>query len=294
MSEILLIACNLRDRLHLNALVPDGSYRQLAATGAAMLLGSLTRYEAWVVDVGRGRGDRLGCLAAPSPGRAARPAQPRPGRSHLLRHPGLQRHPGLDLAGTRSSSTTRSTSRPARFAKPSLWVSRHELAIGIPGCRAHLPGRHGGQRGLARLALALVGLGFYLVRSRHRADAVAPLTVHESLFPSTSTRCTRASGRSTSCRSTGACTTCASGCSRSSRSRCSSATWPRSSRPTPGAAPGRRLRRAAGRRGRVGGTPRNRGHRHPHRVAGVPGLRHQRATTGPGPGCAPTTTGAAC
>lgn len=49
MTEMLLIACIAATAYHLTRWCQSGSYRQLAATGAATLAATLTRYEGWVL-----------------------------------------------------------------------------------------------------------------------------------------------------------------------------------------------------------------------------------------------------
>jgi hypothetical protein len=177
MSEMLLIVCISATVYHLMRWCQTGAYRQLAATGAAMLLGSVTRYEAWVVDV---------AVVAAIAWVAWR-RRPRTGLSDRL----SRAQADVVFYGTLAFSGILAWViwnqvifhdalyfQTGAFAKPSLWVSRSELAIGHPRVAAltYLYAMADNVGWLA-LGLALVGLVFYLVRSRHRADAVAPLTV---------------------------------------------------------------------------------------------------------------------
>lgn len=177
MSEMLLIACISGTVYHLMRWCQTGAYRQLAATGAAMLLGSVTRYEAWVVDV---------AVVAAVVWVAWR-RRPRAGLPDRL----TRAQADLVFYGTLAFSGILAWVlwnqvifhdalyfQTGAFAKPSLWVSRQELAIGHPPVAGltYLYAMADNMGWLA-LALAAVGLACYLVRSRHRADAVAPLTV---------------------------------------------------------------------------------------------------------------------
>ena len=177
MSEMLLIACISGTVYHLMRWCQTGAYRQLAATGAAMLLGSVTRYEAWVVDV---------AVVAAVVWVAWR-RRPRAGLPDRL----TRAQADLVFYGTLAFSGILAWVlwnqvifhdalyfQTGAFAKPSLWVSRQELAIGHPRVAGltYLYAMADNMGWLA-LALAMVGLACYLVRSRHRADAVAPLTV---------------------------------------------------------------------------------------------------------------------
>lgn len=177
MSELLLIACLAAATYHLMLWCQRGSYRQLGATGAAMLLGSLTRYEAWPVD--------LAVLVAVAwvawrrAPRARRPDRLSRTQADLVFYSTLA-FSGIAAWLLWNQAVFHSAlyfHRGAR-ARPAAPVTAHNPATGHLGVAAlsYLDAAADSVGWLA-VALAAAGLGCYLVCSRHRADAVAPLPV---------------------------------------------------------------------------------------------------------------------
>lgn len=177
MTELLLIACIAATVYHLMRWCQTSSYRALGATAAAALLGTLTRYEAWVIDVAvvaviawvawrRDRGARLSERLYDTEG-------------HLI------------FFGTLAFSGVAGWVlwnavifhdpfyfQDGPFAKPSLWVQSSDLAVHHwrIAAETYLYAMADNVGWLA-LALSAVGLGWYLVRTRLRADSLAPLVL---------------------------------------------------------------------------------------------------------------------
>ncbi len=130
MSEVLLIACISATTYHLVRWSQTGAYRQLAATAAAMLLGSLTSYRPGCVD--------LAVIAAIAwvawrrqPG-AGLPARRHRAQADLVFYATLGCS-GIAawLVWNQALFHNALHFQNGSLAGPSLWVSRPEMASGI-------------------------------------------------------------------------------------------------------------------------------------------------------------------
>jgi hypothetical protein len=177
MTEMLLLACISATVYYLMRWCQTGSYRQLAATGGTALLGTLTRYEAWAIDLG----------VVLIVGWVALHRMPRAGLRERLRHAEghLIFYGVLAFSGIAGWVLWNAVIfhdalyfQDGAFAKPSLWVSRSDLAIGHWRLAAatYLYAMADNVGWLA-LALAAAGLAYYVVRTRLRGAAVAPLAL---------------------------------------------------------------------------------------------------------------------
>jgi putative flippase GtrA len=175
MTELLLIACIAATVYHLMRWCQTGSYRQLAATAAAALLGTLSRYEAWVIDVA------VVLVVVWVAWQRERPARPR----ERLRHAEGQLifYGTLAFAGIAGWVLWNAVIfhnplyfQDGPFAKSSLWVSSADVAVGHwrIAAETYLYAITDNVGWLA-LGLAAVGLGFYLAKTRLRAESLAPL-----------------------------------------------------------------------------------------------------------------------
>jgi hypothetical protein len=174
MTEMLLIACISAAICYLLRWCQTGSYRQLAATAAAALLGTLTRYEAWIIDVAVilvivwvawQRAPRAGLLE-----------RLRHAEAHLLFY-GVLACSGIAAWFMWNAVIFRDALyfQTGAFAKPSLWVSRSDLAIGHlrVAAQTYLYAM-ADNAGWVALALAAAGLGYFIVRTRLRPETLAP------------------------------------------------------------------------------------------------------------------------
>jgi hypothetical protein len=199
MTEMLLIACIAAAVDYLMRWSQTGHYAHLARGALATLLATLTRYEGWVL-----------CAAVTMT--VAYVAWQR--HRTPVSHPGLDRFGGLRLVSRETASRRRWRRYHAveanviyfgylgvsgilgwvlwnavifhsplyfqtgQFAKPSLWVSHSEKAIGHLGVAAktYLYAM-ADNAGFAALALAALGFLCYLIRTRLRAETVAPLAL---------------------------------------------------------------------------------------------------------------------
>jgi hypothetical protein len=169
MTEMLLLACVAASIYYLMRWCQTGSYRYLAGASAATLLATLTRYEGWVL--------LLGVMFVV-------------GVASWRRRAGYaQTEANLVFFGLLGASgvvgwilwNTAIFHRPlyfqnGAFARPSLWVSSGDKAIGSWGVsmRTYLIAMQD-NFGPVALGLAVVGLAYYLVRTRLRAETLAPL-----------------------------------------------------------------------------------------------------------------------
>jgi Glycosyl transferase family 2/Dolichyl-phosphate-mannose-protein mannosyltransferase len=193
MTEMLLIACIAATVYYLMRWCQTGRYIHLAATAGAAMLASLTRYEGWVL-----------CLAVA--GIVMYVAWQRPeaasGRELVRqdgRRPGIRRlwprfraveanvifYGSLGLSGIAGWVLWNAVIfhdplyfQTGPFAKPSLWVSHSEKAIGHLGVSGltYLYAMID-NAGAVALALGAAGFAVYLVRTRLRADSIAPLAL---------------------------------------------------------------------------------------------------------------------
>jgi hypothetical protein len=186
MTELLLIACVAATVYHLQRWCQTGRYIDLAATAAAALLASLTRYEGWVLCVAVGavvayvtwRRSDGAYLAATSPLR-------RPSFRLQSVEANLIFYACLAASGIAGWVLWNAVIfhdpfyfQTGPFAKPSLWVSNSEKAIGHWGVSAmtYLYAMVDNV-GAVALALAAVGFAFYLVRTRFQVDTIASITL---------------------------------------------------------------------------------------------------------------------
>jgi hypothetical protein len=168
MTELLLIACIAATVYYLMRWCQEGRYVYLAATGAWALLGSLTRYEGWVlcvsvmlivILVARRRWHRYqateahvifyGCLAMS-------------GIAGWILWNAVIFHDALYF-------------QTGQYTKPSLWVSHADRAIGHLGLSA-LTYLYAvvDNAGTAAVLLAAFGFVMYLARTRLATDTIAP------------------------------------------------------------------------------------------------------------------------
>ena len=189
MTEMLLIACIAAAVYYLMRWCQTGRYIHLAATATAALLASLTRYEGWVLGVAI-----VGIVAYVAWRRSGHDddgAPVTPGRRQGA-WPRLQAveanvifYGSLGLSGIAGWVLWNAVIfhdplyfQTGPFAKPSLWVSHSEKAIGHWGVSAltYLYAM-ADNAGTLALALAAAGFAYYLARTRLRVDAIAPLAL---------------------------------------------------------------------------------------------------------------------
>jgi hypothetical protein len=189
MTELLLIGCVAAAVYYLMRWCQTGRYIDLATTATAALLASLTRYEGWVL-----------CLAmAPivayvtwqRAGLAGGSDPAADGRARLLWsrlqavEANLIFYACLAASGVAGWVLWNQVIfhdpfyfQTGPFAKPSLWVSHSEKAIGHLGVSAltYLYAM-ADNAGALTLVLGAAGFAYYLVRTRFRIDAIAPLAL---------------------------------------------------------------------------------------------------------------------
>jgi hypothetical protein len=193
MTEILLVACTAATVYYLMRWCQTGRYIHLAATAAAALLASLTRYEGWVLCLavgaivtyvawrraGAADGDYLAANGRDGHRRWRLWSRLRAVEANLIFYGCLA---ASGIAGWVLWNAVIFHDpfyfQTGPFAKPSLWVSHSEKAIGHWGVSAmtYLYAT-ADNAGTLALALAVVGFGYYLFRTRFRIDAVAPLAL---------------------------------------------------------------------------------------------------------------------
>jgi putative flippase GtrA len=175
MTELLLIACIAATVYHLMRWCQTGSYRQLAATAVAALLGTLSRYEAWVIDVA------VVIVIVWVTWQRERPARPR-ARLRLIEGQ-LIFYGTLAFAGVAAWVLWNAAIfhnpfyfQDGAFAKSSLWVSSADVSVGHwrIAAETYLYAMTDNVGWLA-LGLAAIGLAFYLAKTRLRAESLAPL-----------------------------------------------------------------------------------------------------------------------
>jgi hypothetical protein len=168
MTETLLLACIAAAVYHLNEWCRGGRYGQLAATSVAVLLATLTRYEGWVLAIA------VGAVVA---------------HTLVRRRHGYERFEAhMIFFGVAAFSGVAGwvlwnavifddplNFQSGDYAKPSLWVSDGEPAIGDWGAalRTYLHAMRY-DLGVVVLVLAAAGLVLHLVRHRLRAGTTAP------------------------------------------------------------------------------------------------------------------------
>jgi putative flippase GtrA len=175
MTELLLIACIAATVYHLMRWCQTGSYRQLAATSVAALLGTLARYEAWVIDAA------VIIVVVWVAWQRERPAglreRLRPAEGQLIFYATLA---FAGIAGWVLWNAVIFHNplyfQDGVFAKPSLWVPPSDASVGHwrVAAETYLYAITDNVGWLA-LGLAATGLGFYLARTRLRAESLAPL-----------------------------------------------------------------------------------------------------------------------
>jgi hypothetical protein len=193
MTELLLIACTAATVFYLLRWCQTGRYSHLAATAAAALLASLTRYEGWVLCVTVAaivtyvawrRSGHAGWGQLVPQGRSGRGkrrlwSRLRAAEANLIFYGCLG---ASGIAGWVLWNAVIFHDpfyfQTGPFAKPSLWVSHSEKAVG-----------HWGVSGLTYLyavadnagalvlALGVVGFAYYLARTRFRISTIAPLAL---------------------------------------------------------------------------------------------------------------------
>jgi hypothetical protein len=199
MTELLLIACIAATTYYLMRWCQTGRYMHLAATAAWALLATLTRYEGWVlfgavmVIVAYVAWRRPAATQISGPALAPGGAAWRRLRWRLrAMRPRVQAveanaifYGCLAVSGIAGWVLWNAVIfhdplyfQTGQFAKPSLWVSHSERAIGHWGVSAmtYLYAM-ADNAGFAALALGAVGFGWYLVRTRLRTESVAPLAL---------------------------------------------------------------------------------------------------------------------
>ncbi len=177
MTDLLLMACAAAAVYHLMRWCQTGAYRQLAASAVAALLASLTDYAGWALDAAVLLA--VGYVAwRRSPGLRSR-ERFRRAEAHLVFY-GLPALSGV--AGWLVWNAARSGNPlyflNGVFARPSPPVSPNEAPIGHLGSSilTYLQAM-ADDAGWIILALAALGLGYYLARTRLSPDTVAPLTL---------------------------------------------------------------------------------------------------------------------
>ena len=189
MTEMLLIACIAAAVYYLMRWCQTGRYMHLAATAAAVFLASLSRYEGWVLFVAIAgivayvtwrRTGLAGGSDLVADGRARRFwSRFQAIEANLIFYACLA---ASGIAGWVLWNAVIFHDpfyfQSGPFAKPSLWVSHSEKAIGHWGVSAltYLYAMTNNVGGLA-LALGTVGFAYYLARTRLRIDAIAPLAL---------------------------------------------------------------------------------------------------------------------
>ena len=177
MTELLLIACIAATVYHLMLWCQTGSYQQLGATAVAAMFGTLSRYEAWVIDVA------VIIVVA----WVAWCRSPRGRLRERLRHVeghvifyGLLAFSGIAgwVAWNAAIFHNPLYFQDGAFAKSSLWVAPSDVAVGHwrVAAETYLYAMADNVGWLA-LALSAAGLCFYLAKTRLRPESLAPLVL---------------------------------------------------------------------------------------------------------------------
>jgi hypothetical protein len=168
MTEMLLLACIAGAVHHLDEWCRTGRYGQLAATSVAVLLATLTRYEGWVLAVAV-------CAVV-----AHTLVRRRHGYARIEAHMiffGIAAFSGVAgwVLWNAVIFDDPLNFQNGDYAKPSLWVSNGEPAIGdwAAALRTYLHAMRY-DLGVVVLLLAGAGLVLHLVRHRLRAGTLAP------------------------------------------------------------------------------------------------------------------------
>jgi Glycosyl transferase family 2/Dolichyl-phosphate-mannose-protein mannosyltransferase len=176
-TDVLLLACAIAAVYHLMRWCQDGAYQQLAATAAAALLASLTGYEGWALD--------LAVLLAIAyvawrrePGMRPRD-RIRSAEAHLVFYGSLALSGVAGWIGWNAAiSGNPLYFKTGALANPSPLVSGNEADVGHLGASVLTYLRAiADDAGWIALALAAIGLGYYLAKTRLRPETVAPLTL---------------------------------------------------------------------------------------------------------------------
>jgi len=189
MTELLLIACVAATVYYLMRWCWTGRYMDLAATAGAAFLASLSRYEGWVLCVAV-----AGIVAYVKwrrPGAADDGELAVRGRTRRLRsrlqavEANLIFYAALAVAGIAGWVLWNAVIfhdpfyfQTGPFAKPSLWVSHSDKAIGHWGLSVltYLYSM-ADNAGVLALVLGAAGFAYYLVRTRLAVDSIAPLAL---------------------------------------------------------------------------------------------------------------------
>jgi putative flippase GtrA len=193
MTELLLIACIAASVYYLLRWCQSGRYIDLAATGAAALLASLTRYEGWVMCAAITLTVAYAAWRLPShdPRGATKTRQGR-GLSRWRWWSRLQAaeanvifYATIGLSGIVCWVLWNAVIfhdplyfQTGPFAKPSLWVSHADKAIGHLGIAAltYLYAM-ADNAGAVALVLGVAGLAWYLFCTRLRPETIAPVAL---------------------------------------------------------------------------------------------------------------------
>jgi putative flippase GtrA len=194
MTELLLVGCIAASVYYLLRWCQTARYIDLAATGAAGLLASLTRYEGWVMCMALALAVAYVAWRSPAhdflgPGPSIRPAR---GLARFRWWSRLQAAEAnviffatVGMSGIVGWVLWNAVIfhdalyfQTGPFAKPSLWVSHADKAIGHWGIAAltYLYAMIDNAGALA-LALGAAGLIWYLICTRLRPETIAPLTL---------------------------------------------------------------------------------------------------------------------
>jgi Glycosyl transferase family 2/Dolichyl-phosphate-mannose-protein mannosyltransferase len=203
MTEMLLIACIAAATYYLMRWCQTGRYMHLAATAAAALLATLTRYEGWVLCAAVMAIVTYVAWRRPVPAQIPRRPPATHGGAAWRRWRWWRWHMQavwprlhaveanaifygcLGLSGVAGWVLWNTVIfrdpfyfQTGQYSKPSLWVSHSERAIGHLGVSAmtYLYAM-ADNASFSALFLAAAGFGFYLFRTRLRAESVAPLAL---------------------------------------------------------------------------------------------------------------------
>ncbi len=192
MTELLLIACIAATVYYLMRWCQDGRYIHLAATAVSALLGSLTRYEGWVlcvsvmlivIFVAWRRSATAG--AGPAGVRAVAWAPVRRSPRYQATEAHVIFYGCLAMSGIAGWILWNAVIfhdalyfQTGQYTKPSLWVSHADKAVGHLGLSllTYLDAVID-NAGAATLLLAAVGFAAYLARTMLASDAIAPMAL---------------------------------------------------------------------------------------------------------------------
>jgi hypothetical protein len=175
MTEMLLVGCISGTVYYLTRWCQTGSWRLLAATAAAAMLGTIARYEAWVIDV------PVLLVVGWVTWQRGSPAGPRErlriAEGHLIFY-GVLAFSGIAGWVLWNAVIFHDAFyfQEGPFAKPSLWISRSDVAIGHWRLAAETYFYAMADNvGWLALALALAGLSYFLLKTRLQGTALAPV-----------------------------------------------------------------------------------------------------------------------